>query len=961
MPPFLKLVADDLYNEFGNNISKLNLVFPSKRASLFFNKYLAENLKVPIWQPSTITISELMYKISGLRQTDPLSLIIKLYDIYQKQLHTEETFDNFYFWGEVMLADFDQVDKYRVDASKLFTNILDIKEIDERFGGFTPAQIEVLKSYLGVMTDSNNSIIRDRYLSIWKVLGSIYREFRSAIISEGICYDGLAYSLAAAKLDDSTNAPLEGTYAFIGFNALNECERALFKHLKKTNNALFYWDYDVSYIQSDVYEAALFLRDNLNEFRNKLGSEHFNNFNKNSKIYLIATPSGVTQAKLLPQIISNLKNESSVLGINTAIVLPEEHLLLPVLSALPEDIGELNITMGYPLKETAAYNLAEFLIKLHINSRTDDDGRVRFYHRDVLSVLNHPYLQIIDSEKCNSIINRIKTENIIFVDSSDLASFPVGEALFVGQTSGSKMAAYMVEVCRLIAGHINKKTETENFNARIELEYLFSLFTNLNRLVDVINQNSIDISLKIFRQLFRKAFAQTRVSFSGEPLSGIQIMGFLETRTLDFENVIMLSVNDDVLPGNHHRPSFVTPSLRFAYGLPDYSHQNAIYGYYFYRLLQRSRQVYLVYRNRAEGLMSGELSRFALQLLMESGKKIERVDVKFDLGITTQNEILIEKTESVIKKLDRYLSDDEGKKYLSPSAFTSYLSCPLRFYYRYIADIREADEVAEEVDLPGFGKILHAAMDLIYRSIGKDTIEKTDLELIVNNPQGLDLLIEKAFAKEYLKTEKEDIKTLLTGRNLLILEQIKYSIVKMLKTDIKRTPFKILKMEEEIRANLQFKSNGKEYQLRIGGIVDRLDTDGNTIKVVDYKTGKSDGKGEFTSVDDFFDSKKSDKNKEVFQIFTYCYALKQQENYADIKPDLWFIRNVSPNYVPGVIYKESVKSKIEVKSFNQFEPVFVDKLKNLASDIFDTAKPFSQITDLDVCKKCPYGGICGRS
>jgi len=539
-------------------------------------------------------------------------------------------------------------------------------------------------------------------------------------------------------------------------------------------------------------------------------------------------------------------------------------------------------------------------------------------------------------------------------------SFPLSEVLFVSQTTGSQMATYLVEACRLIAGFINQKTETENFNTQIELEYLFSLFTNLNRLVDVINQNSIDISLKIFRQLFRKAFAQVRVSFSGEPLSGVQVMGFLETRTLDFENLIMLSVNDDILPGYHHRPSFVTPSLRFAYGLPDYSHQDAIYGYYFYRLLQRSKQVYLVCRNRSEGLMSGELSRFALQLLMESGKKIERIDLKFDLGITKQNEISIEKTEHVFQRLSRYLTGDDNKKYLSPSAFTSYLSCPLKFYYRYIADIREAEEVAEEVDLPGFGKILHAAMDLIYTSIGKDTIDKADLDLLINNPLALNLMIEKAFAKEYLKTDKKDIKSLLTGRNLLILEQIKYSIVKMLKTDIKRVPFKIIRMEGEISANLEFKGNGKDYQIRIGGIVDRLETDGNTIKVVDYKTGKADGKGEFASIDDFFDAKKGEKTKEVFQIFSYCYALKQQYGYSDIKPELWFVRNISPDYMPCVLYKESTKTKSEVMSFNQFENDFVDKLKALAADIFDTSKPFSQITDLDTCRKCPYTSICGR-
>jgi hypothetical protein len=958
MTPFLKLVADDLIKDFGKDISSLNLVFPNRRASLFFNKYLSESIDKPIWQPSVATISDLMYRISGLNQVDPVSLIIKLYDIYSKQLHSQETFDSFYFWGEVMLADFDQIDKYRVDADKLFTNIVDIKEIDERFGGFSPEQLEALKAYLGVMTDSNDSIIKDRYLSIWRVLGSIYKEFRSQLSIEGFCYEGLAYSSAASRLDSNLDFQLDGTYAFIGFNALNECEKSLFRYLKKSKKALFYWDYDLYYTQSDVHEAALFLRDNLNEFQNKLSSANFNNFSKDSKIYLISAPSGVTQTKLLPQILTKLKEETPELNINTAIILPEEHLLLPVLSALPDDISELNITMGYPLKETAAYNFAEFLIKLQINSRVDEGGEVKFYHKDVLSVLNHPYLQIVDSENCIAINKRITAENLIFINSKDLMMSPPLEAIFVKQSTGNQIAKYLAEISRMVAGLISQKSDLTSFNPRIELEYIYSLYTSLIRLVDVINHNNIELSLKIFRQLFRKALLNVRVSFSGEPLSGLQVMGFLETRTLDFENIIMLSVNDDVLPGNHHRPSFITPSLRFAYALPDYTHQDAMYAYYFYRLLQRSKNTYLVYRNRAEGLTSGELSRFVLQLLMESGKPIQKIDVKFDLGISTQSSISIDKTAGVLLKLNRYLSSNESIKYLSPSAFTSYLSCPLQFYYRYIADIREPEEVAEEVDLPGFGKILHAAMEIIFSSIGKESIDRVDLEQLLKNRERLDILIDKAYSRVYFKIDKEDIRSQLTGRNLLVLDQIKHSIIRMLKIDIKRTPFKIIKQEEKVIASLQFSNNGKAEQLRIGGIVDRLDTDGNIIRVIDYKTGNADKKGIFSSIDDFFDSKKSDKTKEVFQIFTYCHALKQQDCYGDIKPELWFIRNTSPDYLPGVTFKD--KESHEVTSFNQWENDFVGKLTKLVEEIFDLTKPFNQTVDEKVCEKCSYSSICGR-
>lgn len=961
MTSFLKLVADDLYAEFGKEISNLNLVFPSRRASLFFNKYLSEKLETPIWQPANITISDLMYSVSGVRKTDSLSLIFRLFEIYKKQLHTEESFDSFYFWGEVMLADFDQVDKYKVEAKKLFTNILDIKEIDERFGGFTPEQIEVLKIYIGVITDSNNSIIRDRYLSIWKVLGPIYNEFRSSLITEGIGYEGLAYRMAAERLEASRSEYLDGKYVFIGFNALNECEKSLFRSLKKDSKALFYWDYDTFYSNNDNHEAALFLRNNLYEFPNRLDPKHFNNFKNDSKITLVSAPSGVTQTKLIPRIIQKMRDEKLELNINTAIVLPEEYLLLPVLSALPDDLDELNITMGYPLKETAAYNLAEFLIRLHSNSRIAKDGTVRFYFKDILSVLNHPYIQMVDGNISKGIVSKINKENIIYAESTLLASSPITEKIFIPQSNGNQVAQYLSDIFKTIASSISSNDKENTINTRLELEYLYSIYTNLIRLNDILKNNSIEISTKILYQLFRKLLAQARVSFNGEPLSGIQIMGFLETRTLDFENLIILSANDDVLPGYNHRPSFITPSLRFAYGLPDSSHQDAIYGYYFYRLLQRAQNVFIVYRNRSEGLMSGELSRFVLQLLLESGKTIEMIDLKFDLGSSPQSVISIEKTDEVIKKLNRYLIQDKTSKRLSPSAFTSYLTCSLKFYFRYIADIKEAEEVSEEVDLPGFGNIIHAAMKEIYADLGKEIVEKIDLEHLLNDEIKLDGLIESAFSTFIFNADNQNIKLNLAGRNLLVLEQIKFSIKKMIRTDIRRTPFTIIKQEENVDTILPFRCNNDEQQVKIGGVVDRLDRSGGVISVIDYKTGKADGKGVFGNIDDLFDPNKIEKVKEVLQIFIYCLALKRQEGFEDIKPALWFIRNTASDYLPSIFHKEPKKPALEVDSFNKWEPIFEQKLKELTTEIFDLGHQFIQTSNKNTCKTCPYSSICGRT
>lgn len=960
MEPFLSLVAKDLYRVFGDDISEVNLVFPNRRASLFFTKYLATGLSKPIWQPKVTTINDLMFAIAELKPTDPLLLNHQLYKQYQIATGSQESFDDFFFWGNVMISDFDQVDKYLVDSSKIFANVKDLKEIDKKFDEFDEEHLKALQDFLNLLNDAADSHIRSRYSDIWEKLGGIYNQFTKTLTAQGIAYEGLAYRVAAEKLRNTKQSMVTGKYALVGFNALNSCERILFHHLKRFENALFYWDYDKYYMQGDNNrnEAAMFMADNLKEFPNSLSHEHFSNFSTSKSIKLVASPSNVAQAKLIPDILSNLKTSTTKIDINTALVLPEEQLLLPVLSALPDELDEVNITMGYPIRDTAAYSLIDNLIGLQTNARQSGNDS-KFYYRDVQNILTHPYIKQIASDDSTKLLNRIVERKLINIDTATLSINPTFTKIFTIEKSGINLNNYLAALVKDISNGLKHSSNEPSGNIRLELEFLFTVFKALNRLGDVLPEFEGDINPKIYRALFRKAMAEQRVSFSGEPLAGVQLMGFLETRTLDFENVVILSMNDSVLPGVTHKPSFITPSLRFAYGLPDYRHQNAIYAYYFYRLIQRANNIYLVYTDKAEGTRSGEMSRYILQLIMESGLNIDRIRVKFDLGLTPEPTIAVKKTDKILSILGKYVVTEKEGKYLSPTALSSYKNCSLRFFFSKIANIEEPEEMEEAMDERGVGTILHRAVELIYKDIAS-SVTKEKLEELSGNIDLINNAVRIAFAENY-KLDIDKIDDILIGRNALILERIKWMIFQMLAVDTNRVPYSIFSTEQEVIIDVPITVQGKDTKVRIGGRIDRIEQVDSQFRIVDFKTGKYDFKKDrFKSIADLLQSKELDG---VFQIFTYAEIFGKISKFrpSQITPNLWFVRNSSRDYTP-VLYQTSEKrgTKEEVQSYENYAQPFKDLLHNLVAEIFNPEVDFTQTDKTENCKVCPYSQICGR-
>lgn len=941
MKTFLETVSEHLYSTHGNDISKLTLVFPNRRASLFFSKYLSKQIAKPLWLPGVTTISDLMFTYAGVKPADPLMLNYKLYKAYTQAINSPEPYDEFYFWGNVMLSDFDQIDKYLVDPKKLFTNINELKVISQQFNEFDEETLAIIERFVNIFSREGESQIQSRYSKIWANLYGIYSVFTNKLISEGIAYEGLAYRIAASNQSKSDSLTTEKSYVFIGFNALSESEKRLFLHLKNQNKATFYWDFDNYYVNQADHEAGLFMRQNLKIFPNALGdinNDFIENKNLNKKITLISSPSEVTQTKIVPDLLEEININSNEL--TTAVVLPNEKLLLPLLTALPEKYSNANITMEYPLRETSAYSFIDALLSLQKLS----DKQTKFYYRDVLLILSHPYIQLACPDEANRIRDIIIDRQLLNIPCDTFSGSEILEQIFKPVTKGSELANYLATCIKSIVSRLTHEMDANDDKLKLEVEYLLTINQALKRLSKVISEINEEYSNKTFRSYLTKALTEQRVSFIGEPLSGIQVMGFLETRNLDFKNLVILSVNDNLLPGSHFTPSFILPSLRQAYGLPDYRHQNAVYAYYFYRLIQRAENIYLIYTNIAEGLKSGELSRFVKQLQMESKLNIKEVIVNFDLGVNFETPIEVTKNEAIKNNLSKYLDTTDGGRYLSPSALSELRDCSLRFFFNRVLGISAPDELDEELDAIGIGSVFHKTMEEIYKDLAGKEVTK---ELIQTKLSDSKLLTDTVFKTFKDTSQFNGTIDELNGRNRLLLERVDWMVNNTLKTDLNRTPYKLLAIEEEVETIIPIEFSSGTINIRLGGKIDRLELKNGKLTIVDFKTGKHEAtKTKINSVADF--EVKTEKNG-LFQQLVYKYIYSQKLGIDKSKIDilLWYVRITDG--IPDIQIPES----------DEFWDEFISYLKASISRIFDDS-PFSQTSNTKLCESCEYNTICNR-
>ncbi len=955
MIPFLKEVAEDLHRRFGRRMEELCLVFPNRRAGLFFNKYLGESLDQPVWSPAIYTIQDLMARLSDLEYADDLELISLLFKVYLEIRGGEESFDEFIFWGEVMLNDFDEVDKYLVNAGDLFRNLADLKEIEGSFDYLTPRQLEHIRQFWSTFGNGRSSEQKQQFLQVWNLLNPVYERLREMLLGMGAGYEGMIYRNVAERIPLAGLSGLSfSSFVFIGFNALNPCEQKLFRHLQESDRASFYWDYDEHYLGNEMHEAGRFIREDLSVFRDsgaRFKRESLAEGEKNVRVYSI--PSDAGQAQLVHQILEKAA-ETRIPGEETAIVLADEELLIPVLNALPDNLDEINVTMGYPVIATPVFSLIEHLINMQGNLRKGEGGSSGFYCRNVLPVLQHQYIRFQHRLDAEDLVREIHEKNLIYVSQDSLARNRLFEQVFRRIEEPGDIADYLLAVLELITGWGEDPEDKQQVPA-MELEFIYRIYTRIKRLKDVFGRLELNYSLPTFLRLFHRFLQRTRIPFSGEPLAGIQVMGVLETRVLDFDRIIVLSMNEGAFPRTVGTQSFIPHNLRLGFGLPTLEYRDAIYAYYFYRLIQRPGEIHLIYNNKSEGLNSGEKSRYIYQLRYSPAFRIREWSAGFDVQSTTAGPIRVEKTEPVMKRLMEYCRGNGEAGYLSPSALNIFIDCPLQFYFNYVAGIREPLELKEEVDPALFGTLLHESVRTVYGSL-ENPVQAQDLKNILSNPGDVYRSIDDAFREVLFGSA--DLEP--GGRNRIIREIIYSYARRILEKDAEYCPIRIHALEQRRTMQLRVRSGGQNLGVSIGGKIDRIDQLDRAYRVLDYKTGS--GSMYFPSVAALFETERKNRNRAAFQTFLYAKLFASAGNARDlpVTPGVYLVREI---YNPGFRYHFGIgtaKKNTPIWDYSELDHEFTETLERILGRLFDPSEAFVQTGQEETCRNCPYRGICQR-
>lgn len=930
MKSFLEYVAADLLSKYGTDLSRVAVVFPNKRASLFLNEYLARKADTPLWSPAYITISELFRSQSSLMVADPIKLVCELYQCFTECTGIDETLDHFYGWGQLLLADFDDLDKNMAPADKVFANLRDIHELDD-ISYLTAEQKEIIRRFFSFFSEEHNSELKQRFLRLWSHIGDIYNAFNERLTKEQIAYEGALYRMVA---NDETIQFHYDTYIFIGFNMLQQVEQTLFRRLKKEGKARFYWDFDDYYIgkndRQQVGEAGHYIVQYLSDFPNELDIHDqaiYANFHRHKQLTYISAPTKNIQARYISQWLNENRIKD---GHRTAIVLCDETLLPTAIHCLPKTVEKVNVTTGYPLSLTAAATLVSQLLNLHIYGRSKITGR---YQSRLLRMLNqHPYAKYITFEDL--------PDNIL---------------------------PWVRDMVRQVAVSIE---ETD----ALAKESLFRTYTLLNRICDLKASGELAVDIVTLQRLVMQIIQATTIPFHGEPAEGIQMMGVLETRNLDFDHVLLLSCNEGNMPKGVSDTSFIPYSIRKAYGLTTIDNKVAIYAYYFHRLLQRASDITLVYNNATTDGQTGEMSRFMLQLMVESGHSITFQALKSGQSISLRSPRPIEKTDQVMQILRQRFSPEQGG--ISPTAISNYLRCQLRFFYRYVCNLIEPDDNEDDlIDNRIFGNIFHLSAQLIYERLKDLTgnhITTLAIDGLLKSGVEIEQAVDAAFKRELFQI-KDSTRPMppFDGLQLINREVIIKYVRQLLEIDRHLTPFTILGLEKKV--SMPFTviipatiPGDQPFPTTVGGYIDRLDqvTDQDTgeirIRVVDYKTGSYRMK-HLPDVEAIFDPQNvKDHSDYYLQAFLYSHIVRTlptdgAESVA-VSPALLFIQHAgSRDYDPTLcLGKKPVRDIAEVSDH------FMELFGQTTSEMFHADIAFIPTSDQDRCRTCPYAALCGR-
>ena len=959
MKPFLYQVASLFYEKWGAEVSRLAFVFPNRRTGLFFQKYLSEVADIPLFSPTILTINDLFIQLSGKQSADRISMLFTLYDIYIRQSGSTETFDEFLYWGEMLLNDFDDIDKYMANARMLFSNVTDLREIENDFDFLSDEQIAAIRSFWSSFYPRGDTPNQQQFLAVWQVLYDLYEEFRATLAAEGKGYEGMIFREVVESMErgESPDLPYE-QIVFVGLNALSVSEERFLAQLQKRKIADFYWDYVSDKVTDPDNKASYFVSRNRKSFPSsmKLPPEE----KVKTEIEVIGIPSGIGQAKHVYTLLSDWCKEaemSSEEALRTAVILPDEHLLIPVLNAIPEQIRRINVTMGYPLAGTPVASLIEYILALQKNVRYIDRNPL-FYFRDVLPVLNHRYILSTSPEIISSLVKEITENNKIYISHTELGKTPLLEILFTPVTGVEAFSDYLIKVLEELNKVMSALSDEEEEDAPqrtndLEQEFIFHYFTTVNRMKEVMKDARIEMKIDTFFRLLKRVTDTITIPFHGEPLSGLQIMGVLETRALDFDRLIILSMNEGIFPQRKAANSFIPYNLRRGFGLPTYEHQDSVWAYHFYRLIERASHVSLLYDTRSNGLQTGEVSRFAHQLHYHYEVPMRDKLVVYNVSSSKTPPLAVPKREDIMRRLDAYRKG--GSKAISASAINTYLDCPLKFYFSVVEGIREEEEVSETIESDVFGSILHKVMEELYKPFQGKMVTGDLLKAIRKDTALLTGAIARAFASEFFKTE---VVRSLTGQNYLIGEMIRKYVEKILERDGKLTPFVYIESERKINGLISLSDHS---EIRLKGFIDRVDEVLDAIRIIDYKSGS--GTTTFSSIESLFNKEEKDRAKAVMQVFMYCwmYAHFTENKGKTIQPGIYYVRSLfSDPFDPSVYHRIERGKSEKVEDFSGYAQAFEEGLRGCLDEIFNPEIPFTQTPTGKACSYCPFKGICGK-
>lgn len=960
MEPFLKTVAEDLYGKYGagGGLADITVVFPNRRARLFFDDWLSNCSAQPVWSPQYTTIEDLFRSQSDLRPADRIEMVTLLHKIYQEVLHTDESLDSFWSWGELMLADFDDVDRNLAPADQLFSLLREQRELSDT-SFLTEEQRKALEQFFGEMKNAKPTQLREHYQAVWSVLGTIYERFGKLLNDKGIGYNGMIQRRVIANLD--TDRLTARKYAFVGFNSLDGAERELFRAIQKAGKALFYWDYDPAYTESSLlHEAGRFLRDNLKEFPNELPRNLFDGMHKAS-LTIVEASTDNAQARFIPQWLDSLNVEKA--GKETAIVLADENLLQPVLHSIPQErINNVNITMGYQLSETSLYSLVNALIDMQ---RLAAKNKSRFSIQSLSRVLGNPMTAALSAD-APRILEQLRASRRMFPDTTELLNSKQLAVMFSTATDNISLLQYLQDVLKALVPVIRERADDTLFQP-LNQESLYRIYTQINRLYSLMESGGLDISTDTLCRLIRSVLATTTVPFHGEPAVGMQIMGLIETRNLDFRNVLLLSAQEGALPKSGQSASFIPYNIRVAFGLTTMQDKSAVSSYNFHHLLQRAENVTMVYNGNADakGIGKGQISRYLLQLIV-SGADINRITLKTDRQDTDIEPFSIDKTPAVLEELCRRYDYSDPKTFLSPSALNRYMNCPLQFYLAQIAGLRKPNDTDTEIDYAMFGTLFHKSAELAYNYLSSagQTITAAAIDSLLKDGKRLEGFVQQAFNDDYF-ARKTVQKADYSGTQSINFDVILKYLRQVLRMDMELyAPFSYVGSEDEGYQHVievpDPLHKGSMKQIRLKGIIDRLDCKDGILRIVDYKTGSD--KGTPKSIDALFPpTSYKDRKSQAFQIFYYAYIMSMQPQFSKYRlaPTLLYTRSSSKPTKENIYYK--LGNDVLTDFGTQCEQEFQSRLIELISELFNPDIPFAATDQKETCRNCDFSQLCGRS